>query len=70
MPLEVSVNLASTHILKIGIAIQHETLCDKINEFCNLDSIVIPQFETNKKTEKKLDFNKRLFVDYDNIIEN
>ena len=40
-PVEVSVNLATTHVLKVDIALLDETLSDKINEFWNLDLIGI-----------------------------
>ena len=40
-PVAVSVNLASTHVLKVDIALQDETLGDKINEFWSLDLIGI-----------------------------
>ena len=40
-PVEVSVNLATTHVLKVDIALRDETLSDKINEFWNLDLIGI-----------------------------
>ena len=106
-PVAVSVNLASTHVLKVDIALQDETLGDKINEFWSLDSIGIcdkessiyeecidkievinngyevnlpfknenPILEDNynlclkrlKNLKKKLDSNKRLLVEYDNI---
>ena len=32
-PVAVSVNLASTHLLKVDISLQNEALGDKINEF-------------------------------------
>ena len=109
-PVAVSVNLASTHVLKVDIALQDETLGDKINEFWSLDSIGIcdkessiyeecidkiefvnnryevnlpfknenPILEDNynlclkrlKILKRKLDPNKRLLVEYDNIIKN
>ena len=109
-PVAVSVNLALTHVLKVDISLQNETLGDKINEFWSLDSIGIcdkessiyeecidkiefvnnryevnlpfknenPILEDNynlclkrlKNLKKKLDSNKRLLVEYDNIIKN
>ena len=46
-PVAVSVNLASTHVLKVDIALQDETLGDKINEFWSLDSIGICDKESS-----------------------
>ena len=46
-PAAVSVNLASTHVLKVDIAIQDETLGDKINEFWSLDSVGICDKESS-----------------------
>ena len=39
MPVALSANLASTHALTVDIALQDETVGEKINEFRSLDSI-------------------------------
>ena len=46
-PVAVSVNLALTHVLEVDIALQNETLGDKINEFWSLDSIGICDKESS-----------------------
>ena len=46
-PVEVSVNLATTHVLKIDIVLRDETLSDKTNEFWNLDSTGICDKESS-----------------------
>ena len=39
MPVALYANLASTHALTVDIALQDETVGEKINEFRSLDSI-------------------------------
>ena len=53
-PVEVSVNLTATHVLKVDIALQDKTLSNKINEFWNLDSIRIYDKESSV-CEKSVD---------------
>ena len=57
-PLEASVNLATTHALKFDMALQDETVSDKINEFLNLDSIGICDKELSvyEKCINKIEF--------------
>ena len=56
--LEASVNLATTHALKFDMALQDETVSDKINEFWNLDSIGICDKESSvyEKCIDKIEF--------------
>ena len=46
-PVAVSVNLPSTHVLKVDIALQDETLRDKINAFWSFDSVGICDKESS-----------------------
>ena len=55
---EVSVSLATTHVLKVHIALQDEILNNKIDEFWNLDSTGICDKESSiyKKCIDKIEF--------------
>ena len=46
-PVEISVNLATTHVLKVDVKLQDEKLSQKINEFWKFDSIGICENESS-----------------------
>ena len=81
-PVEVSVNLAMTHVLKVSSV--YKKCIDKIESINNRYEVNLPLKNENpiledncnlclkrlKNLKNKLGSNKRLLVDYDNIIKN